>query len=223
MNGDLSPAPLNLFALTDISNISKVNINILTHLEKQRVEYLVNQRKTFSEAKKTAQREILAIFGFKLDNLEGSESLDISINEEDNAILLAISIILQGHRSVGELTELLANISNNIREDGVLNNDTIIHELVYDTRNLSLSSIRRNIENRYRELNLNVTIPGFEKYINDFLTFAGKQPPTVVTKVATNIKLNTATLNGTVNPNLLSTTVTFEWGTTTNYGHSTIA
>ena len=32
-----------------------------------------------------------------------------------------------------------------------------------------------------------------------------------------NIQLNSATLNASVNPNYLSTTVTFEWGTTTDY------
>lgn len=34
------------------------------------------------------------------------------------------------------------------------------------------------------------------------------------------IQLYSATLNGSVNPNSLSTTVTFEWGTTTDYGNT---
>lgn len=34
-----------------------------------------------------------------------------------------------------------------------------------------------------------------------------------------NIQLSSATLNGTVNPNSLTTTASFEWGTTTNYGN----
>jgi len=43
--------------------------------------------------------------------------------------------------------------------------------------------------------------------------------PTVITEPATLITGNTATLNGTVNANTLSTDVVFEWGLTTAYGN----
>jgi hypothetical protein len=45
--------------------------------------------------------------------------------------------------------------------------------------------------------------------------------PTIATSAATNVSANSATLNGTVNPNGASTTVYFEYGTTTNYGSQT--
>jgi outer membrane protein assembly factor BamB len=43
----------------------------------------------------------------------------------------------------------------------------------------------------------------------------------VTTNPATNITSSSATLNGTVNPNGLTTSVHFEYGTTTNYGSTT--
>ena len=43
-------------------------------------------------------------------------------------------------------------------------------------------------------------------------------PPAVVTTAATAVAANTATLNGTVNANNASTTVTFEYGLNTSYG-----
>ncbi len=46
-------------------------------------------------------------------------------------------------------------------------------------------------------------------------------PPVVSTTAATNVAGTSATLNGTVNPNGLSTNYNFEWGTTTGYGNST--
>ena len=46
-------------------------------------------------------------------------------------------------------------------------------------------------------------------------------PPSVATNPATNVVNFSATLNGTVNPNGLSTAVHFEYGTTTNYGSNT--
>ncbi|MCB9024484.1 MAG: T9SS type A sorting domain-containing protein [Lentimicrobiaceae bacterium] len=45
--------------------------------------------------------------------------------------------------------------------------------------------------------------------------------PAVVTLPATAITGNSATINGTVNPNGLATTYYFQWGTTSSYGNST--
>jgi uncharacterized protein (TIGR02145 family) len=219
VKGDLSVAPLNLLALSDIKDISTVNVNILTHLEKQRVSYLIKQNKTFSEAKKNAQREILSIFGFSPGDINNSEMLDISVNNESNAILLAISTILQGNRSVGDLTELLANISNDIKEDGNLNDAALLTGLRNSTKELVLTSIRSNLEKRYQNLGVSATIPDFEKYVKAFLAFTGKKPTTTI-EPATNITTTGATFNGTVNPDYISTTVSFEWGQTTSYGSS---
>jgi hypothetical protein len=57
---------------------------------------------------------------------------------------------------------------------------------------------------------------------NDMSFTTGPPPPTVVTTAATGIGLNTATVNGTVNANSGSTTVTFQYGLTIAYG-STVA
>lgn len=49
------------------------------------------------------------------------------------------------------------------------------------------------------------------------------QPPTPTGATATNITVTSATLNGSVNSNYLSTVVTFEFGTTTSYGSTATA
>jgi uncharacterized protein (TIGR02145 family) len=49
------------------------------------------------------------------------------------------------------------------------------------------------------------------------------QTPAAITQPATNISTTTATFNGAVNPNSVSTTVTFDYGTSTNYGQSATA
>jgi len=54
-----------------------------------------------------------------------------------------------------------------------------------------------------------------------FLTLG--QAPSGLTQTPTNVTATGATLNGTVNPNDLSTTVTFEYGTTTSYGSTATA
>src|SRR5207244_5728619 len=46
-------------------------------------------------------------------------------------------------------------------------------------------------------------------------------PPVVTTNPATLVASLSATLNGSVNPGGLTTTVYFQYGTTTSYGHTT--
>lgn len=219
VSGNISPSVLSLYALSDITDISTVNVNILTHLEKSRVENLIGKGKVFSEAKDSAQKEVLGIFGFPVQDMDNSEMLDITVNKEENAILLAISIILQGKRTTGDLTELLANISNDIQNDGILNDANILAQLRSSAEMLNLQEIRLNLSQRYQDLGISATIPGFEKYITDFLSIAGSIP-TVETQPAGGMGSTSAILHGLVNANNLSTIVSFEYGTSISYGNS---
>jgi len=53
---------------------------------------------------------------------------------------------------------------------------------------------------------------------SDDMTFTTTMPPSATTQNASGITLTSATLNGLVNANGLSTTITFEYGTSTSYG-----
>lgn len=166
--GETSSAQLTLYALTDLSNRDNVNINVLTNLEKRRVEYLISSGVSFNDAKDQAQQEILGLFEIDKDDIEVSEALDIAKEGEDNAILLAISTILQGYRSVAELSELLATISTDIREDGVLDNPETGSALINHSKCLNIGRIKENLEKRYQELGIQAVLPDFEKYIVNF-------------------------------------------------------
>jgi len=54
-----------------------------------------------------------------------------------------------------------------------------------------------------------------------FTTLSATGAPVVITNPATNVTSSSATLNGTVDPHGLTTTVYFQYGTTTSYGHTT--
>lgn len=223
VEGDISQAQLSLYALSDLQDITSVNVNILTHLEKRRVEYLVDNGSGFSEAKSQAQDEILAIFGITDADISNSEALDISLNSEGNAILLAISIIIQGNRTEGEVTELLASIGSDMVEDGLVDDLNIINDLRYQVATiLDLSDIRLNLESRYQELGISASIPDFEKYINDFLLFSA-YGPSGITQDASDININSAILHGIINPNSSTTSVTFEYGNAYDYGSLVVA
>ncbi|HUH73404.1 MAG TPA: hypothetical protein VLZ75_03255 [Chitinophagales bacterium] len=169
ISGEQSKSQITLYALSDVSNKSSVNINLLTHLEKARIEYLISEGIDFQDAKKQALSEIIKIFSINEATETTSETLDIAKKGDDNGKLLAISLILQGYRSEGELTELLSNISTDIREDGILDNKTLGSELINHTVYLNLNSIRENLEKRFSDLGVNAEVPDFEKYINAFI------------------------------------------------------
>jgi hypothetical protein len=167
VSGSLSTAKLNLQALSDLTDSSSVNINLMTHLEKKRVEYLMDYSKmTFVAARTQAQTEIMKIFNIDNVTLGNSETLDISKSGDGNAVLLAISAILQSDKTEAELTELLSTINTDIRTDGTLDSNTTKATLVtaMDYLKSRRSTIRSNIETRYSNLGISATIPAFESY-----------------------------------------------------------
>jgi plastocyanin len=54
-----------------------------------------------------------------------------------------------------------------------------------------------------------------------FTTLTPTGPPVVITNAASNVTTSSATLNGSLDPHGLTTTVFFQYGTTTNYGSAT--
>lgn len=164
-----SLSSLSLYAMSDLSNKATLNINLMTTLEVSRIEYLIKYGSSFYDAKKQAQKEILNIFSIHKDTISESELLDISKSGDDNAILLAVSVILQGYRTEAELTQLLGDIATDFRTDGVLNSTALGSELINDAKLLRQDLIRSNIETKYQSLGISATIANFEKYLNLFI------------------------------------------------------
>ncbi len=144
-----------------------LSVHLMTHLEKKRVEHLMDNGSTLKAAKEKVQGEILKIFNIDNVTLGNSESLDISKAGTGNAVLLAISTILQSDKTEAQLTELLSKINTDIRTDGTLDSTNIKATLVSSMEYLKprRATIRSNIESRYNSLGISATIPAFESYI----------------------------------------------------------
>ena len=167
--GEQSNSQITLNAISVISDERNININVLTHLEKARVEYLMNNNSlTIDEAKSQAQSEVLAIFNIS-ESIDSSENLDISSQTTGDAVLIAVSSILQGFRSESEYSELMANIITDIRTDGELNSSSLGSQLISQAVLLNASDITSNIESRYESLGMNISVPEFESYITNFI------------------------------------------------------
>ena len=84
----------------------------------------------------------------------------------------------------------------------------------------SISGLSAGVTYHYRIK----TVNSLGTTYGDDMTFTTSgQAPIVVTQTASSLSSTGATLNGTVNPNSASTTVTFEYGLTTSYGNSIAA
>ena len=123
VTGEVSKGPITLFAIADVREKDNINVNLLTHLEYYRVLNLAEGGKSVAEAKKQAQKEILAVFGIN-GNFENSEDMSIFGKTEGDAALLAISILLQGNLGEGEFSQRLTNFAQSLKESGKWENDT---------------------------------------------------------------------------------------------------
>ena len=168
ISGKKSSSTVTLRALTDLSDRKKVNINLLTHLEYERVMYLVNKKKmSIADAKVQAEKEVLASFGIEGDFGE-SEDLNIFESGDGNAALLAVSVLMQGDVDVAGLTERMGEFSISLAEGGSwddVDTKTEIADWACDIDlKGSLSKVRKNVEGwKYAD-----SVPEFEKYVSNF-------------------------------------------------------
>ena len=168
VTGVSSNAPIRLKAITDMRKRSSVNVNILTHLEFERVYYLVTKKGyTVKKAKRQAQEEILKIFAIELDRTTDAEDMDVFGSSEADAALLAISVLLQGNRTEGEMMALLTAISNDIAEDGEWNDSAAITAIADWAFGQNLKKFRKNVEGWH--LNGDNKVGEFEKFVNNYI------------------------------------------------------
>jgi len=174
--GSLSNAQITLQAIADLSNKETVNINVLTHITKARIEKLVSEGNSFADAKRKAEGEFQDFLGVANHFSQGFEQMSIASNSDYNAMLLAFSIILQRSSNdmaviptlPAELTWLMTRLSTDFADNGVIDDEDLVDTLLYNISVLNQAYVRRHIQNYYQNLGLDVAIPDFETYITLF-------------------------------------------------------
>ena len=167
---------IKLQAYTNMLSRKSANVNLLTHLEKDRVFYLVTQeKKTVRAAKKQAQAEILEAFHIDASKFKmESEDLDVFGKTDADAALLAISILLQRDSSETELSVLLTDMADDLAEDGSWDNAAKKVEIAdwaatmdssVSTSSSKLALFRGNVSGWGLS---GGNVPDFEKFIRKF-------------------------------------------------------
>lgn len=167
VSGELSDSQLPLQAIADLSQSASINLNLLTHMQKGRIEYLMDQGASYADATLSAREEVLGVFSIASPPDFRATALDITKTGENNGILLAVSALLQGSRSVAELSELLSFIRTDIRQDGTLDSPTTIGQIERAVGDVitSADEIRQNIVDRYGSFGMAVDPPEFASYV----------------------------------------------------------
>jgi uncharacterized protein (TIGR02145 family) len=162
VSGEQSDAPITLYAVADVSEKDKVNINVFTHLEYNVLDLASNTNTPFSDVKKAAQRKVLKALGMNETNVKNSEDMTLFGGSASDSILLVASIMLQGDRSATEeVSNLLATIGSEIKDNGTLSTSTK-SAIADGVAKLDMS----NVAERIRLSNPGAKVPSLEDINN---------------------------------------------------------
>ena len=182
LTGKKSASEVTLHALTDLKDRKNVNINMLTELEYKRVMNLVMVEKmSFADAKVQAEKEVLAAFNVKSKDGEFAQFEDLSILEkgDDNAALLAVSVMMQSDLKVAKLVERVNDVAADIAKDGSWDDDKTKTEIAEwaatADKNGELANVGKNIEKW-----------GGSSEVSSFETVVEKFAETVITDAVSN-------------------------------------
>ena len=169
VTGEHSASDINLFAITNVNDRNIVNVNLLTHLEYDRVVHLVTQEKMkVNAAKRQAQQEVLDLLHISSKNFSNSEDLNIAGSSDEDGALLAFSIVFLGDRSAAELLALLQEVSNDITADGTWDDAAVKMGMAEWSADADSSGRLETIRTNVANWGLSLMVPNFEKYIRHF-------------------------------------------------------
>lgn len=168
VSGSLSTSTIKLNAFVDLTDNTTINVNVLTHLKSQRVNYLVtNEGKTFKEANEQAQEELLTQFGLQKYASKDASQFGITSGDDAAGALIAVSSLVLSDRSEAEIVEYLSKLTTEFGNTGKFSDDT--KERLKKTRNYlngNLDKIRQNIIDRYSDLGYTVSVKDLAFYFD---------------------------------------------------------
>ncbi|MCQ2055336.1 MAG: hypothetical protein MJY82_08610 [Fibrobacter sp.] len=167
VTGKKSVSPITLNALSDLTYRKTVNVNILTHLEFERVKYLTMSKGIeYGKAKAQAEKEILETFGISFKDGSSAEDLNIFGDSENDGALLALSVLMQGTSAEGDFSERLSLVAQDLEEDGTIDDEQMLTDIADEVALMDLDKVRKNIEG----WKLSSTVPAFESYVEGYWT-----------------------------------------------------
>ncbi|WP_163437802.1 histidine phosphatase family protein [Fibrobacter succinogenes] len=197
LTGGLSSKAVTLEAVVDVTEKDTVNVNILTHMEAERVLKLVENsgnNQPIRAVKAQALRDILSSFDIQWDKSSGSgstgggggfggwnfggqqqlttdgrfaEDIGLFDGDEYSGALLAISIMMQRKGSGSEMMSYAAGIADRIKGNGNWDDNNAKADLADWLMVLDTSGSYATIRNNIASWNMG-EVPDFEKHLKRF-------------------------------------------------------
>jgi hypothetical protein len=183
----LSTSRIVLTGISKVDSSEKVNVNVLTHIERRRVEYLMNDKSlSFDVAKKQAVSELLTLFKAGTTDITRSEK--VTLFGDNSNILLNISLLFQGYRTDAQLSELLTDFSNDFYKDGTIEDVTIFKRIYNHSYFIDTVSVASNLKTKFSVNSSTYKI--LSTYLNDNITKKDESYMPIVYPATSNSKQN---------------------------------
>lgn len=172
VTGSLSESPITLSAISDISDISTLNVNIVSHLIRPALKNKIKKGYNYSEAVSELIEVLLSSF-YISEQINPSE-VSITDGTSNAEILTAISTLLLvdpynnfNNLSEAELTEMLTSISEDL-SDGSLDDENTKNriEKYSDIPYHIITSVHKNLIEKYGDEGLTINSINFQNYID---------------------------------------------------------
>lgn len=174
--GKFTSSSITLRGISDLSIESAPSVNVLTTLQYIRLKNLINGGKSYQDAYKQSQDEVLGAFGVSIDAIANSSSLyrmKINGSSDSDAVLLAISATLakaaslrNGSSTAAELSDIINTIASDLSQSGKITTASINSELMAAQIALDTSLVRSNVQNFYAAKGISVDPPRFEDWVS---------------------------------------------------------
>lgn len=195
LTGGLSSHTVTLKAIVDVTDRDTVNVNMLTHMEAERVLKLVENsgnNQPIRAVKAQALKEILSSFEINLGGSSGggytgfpgwgqqqqtttttdgrfAEDISLFDGDEYSAALLAVSIMMQRKGSGSEMLQYTSGIAERIKGNGNWDDNNAKADLADWLMVLDTSGAYATIRSNIASWNKG-EVPDFEKHLRNFWT-----------------------------------------------------
>ena len=195
LTGGLSSHTVTLKAIVDVTDRDTVNVNMLTHMEAERVLKLVENsgnNQPIRAVKAQALKEILSSFEINLGGSSGggytgfpgwgqqqqtttttdgrfAEDISLFDGDEYSAALLAVSIMMQRKGSGSEMLQYTSGIAERIKGNGNWDDNNAKADLADWLMVLDTSGAYETIRSNIASWNKG-KVPDFEKHLRNFWT-----------------------------------------------------
>ena len=163
--GGTASKKITLQALVNLVDHKKVNVNVLTHFVYERTLYLYEKGVGLAAAKKQAETEFFGEFDIQGETAS-SESLDIFGNDDESAMLLALSVLMLGGNETS-LTDVLDKVAADFKKDGKWDSESMKAKKADWAQTVDTQDGYSKIRSNVKDWNLG-DAPNFEKYLRAF-------------------------------------------------------